>query len=231
LPTAQKNLAPNRPNGQDFPKAARTSTASARTKSALPDRLFPITTIGRITTPKSDRSLNETVVLEISQEHKTNQTIKMNTQSTLEDRLDQLECRCRNLRRILGGFVVAGAAVCLIAAAPNPAKDSIQTKSLEVVDGNGKVRVRIGPADEGFGLVVYDKDGAFQATFTDAPLGAVMQLKKQGGGIKLMAMNGGSGITMSDENGAPRALILHQENESQIMLKDKEGKTVFSAPK
>ena len=60
LPTA-KNLAPNRPNGQDFPKAARTSTASARTKSALPGRLFPITTIGRITTPKSDRSLNKTV--------------------------------------------------------------------------------------------------------------------------------------------------------------------------
>lgn len=167
----------------------------------------------------------------ISEEDKTNQTKKMNTKSTLEERLDQLECKCRNLRRILGGFVVAGAAVFLIAAAPNPAKDSIQTKSLEVLDDDGKVRVRIGPADEGFGIVVYDKDGAFQATLTDAPLGAVMQLNKQGGGIQLMAVEGGCGITMCDENGKPRALIVHQENKPQIMLKDKEGKTVFSAPK
>ena len=155
----------------------------------------------------------------------------MNTKSTLEERLEQLECKCRNLRRIVGGFVVVVAAACLTAAAPNPAKDSIQTKSLEVVDGDGKVRVRIGPADEGFGLVVYDKDGAAQATLTDAPLGAVMSLKKQGGAIQLMATIDGCGMSMRDENGDPRALTVYQKNESQIMLKDKEGKTVFSAPK
>lgn len=155
----------------------------------------------------------------------------MTPNSALEQRLNQLECTCRNLRRILAGVVVATAAVLLVAAAPNPAKEALQTKSIEVVDGDGTVRVRIGPADEGYGLVVYDKDGAFQATLTDAPLGAVMQLRKEGGGIKLMAMKGGCGMTMRDEKGKPRALIVHQENRSEIMLKDQEGDTVFSAPK
>lgn len=125
---------------------------------------------------------------------------------------------------------MAGAAVLLVAAAPNPAKEALQTSKLEVVDKEGKVRIRLGQADEGFGMVVYDKDGAFQATLTDAPLGAVMQLRKEGGGITLMAMEGGCGMTMRDEDGKPRALIVHQENRSEIMLKDKEGNTVFSAP-
>ncbi|MGB0154687.1 MAG: hypothetical protein ACPGFB_11705 [Verrucomicrobiales bacterium] len=49
-----------------------------------------------------------------------------NMKSTLEKRLDQLERKCRNLRLILVGFVVIGAAFCLIPAAPNPARSSLQ---------------------------------------------------------------------------------------------------------
>ncbi|MGB6222291.1 hypothetical protein [Haloferula sp.] len=155
----------------------------------------------------------------------------MNSKKALEKRLDHLECNCRNLRRALAGVVIGGAAVFLVAAAPNPAKEALQTRRLEVVDADGNVRVRIGPADEGYGLVVYDEDGASHATLTDAPLGAVMSLKKGGGGITLMAMEKGCGITMRDENGKPRALVVHQKDRSEILLKDKEGNTVFSAPK
>jgi len=79
--------------------------------------------------------------------------------------------------------------------------------------------------------VTYDGDGQFRATLTDAPRGAVVQLRKEGGSIKLMAMQEGCGITIRDKDGAPRALILQQEEGPQIMLKDAEGKTVFSAPK
>ena len=112
-----------------------------------------------------------------------------------------------------------------------PVKDSLQAKKLEIVDGNGNVRIRLGPADEGYGLVVYDVDGKFRATLTDAPLGAVSQLSKDGGSIKLMALKDGCGITIRDKDGAPRALMLQQKEGSQIMLKDGKGKTVFSAPK
>ena len=78
--------------------------------------------------------------------------------------------------------------------------------------------------------MVYDAQGQFRATLTDAPLGAVSQLKKDGGSIKLMAMKNGCGITMRDRDGKPRAIILQQKEGSKIMLKDAEGKDVFSAP-
>ena len=78
--------------------------------------------------------------------------------------------------------------------------------------------------------MVYDAQGQFRATLTDAPLGAVSQLKKDGGSIKMMAMQNGCGITMRDGDGKPRAIILQHKEGSQIMLKDAEGKDVFSAP-
>jgi hypothetical protein len=149
---------------------------------------------------------------------------------TLDQRVEQLECKCRQLRSVLAGMMMAVAAVVLVAAAPKPAKNALQTESLEVVDGDGNVRIRLGLADEGYGLVVYDGDGQFRATLTDAPLGAVMQLRKDGGSIKLMAMEEGCGMTIRDQNGKPRALMLHQKGASEIMLKDQEGNSVFSAP-
>lgn len=149
---------------------------------------------------------------------------------TLDHRVEQLERKCRQLRRVLTVMMVAMGAVVLIAAAPNPAKDTLQTESLEVVDGNGNVRIRLGPADEGYGLVVFDGDGRFRATLTDAPRGAVMSVQKDGGSMKLMAMQDGCGMTIRDQNGKPRALMLLQEGAPAIMLKDQKGNTVFSAP-
>ena len=155
----------------------------------------------------------------------------MKPEQRLEQRLEQLECKCRNHRRVLTGVVMAVAAVALVAAAPKPGREPVQTEKLEIVDANGKVRIRLGPADEGFGIVVYDENGRFRATLTDAPRGAAMSISKGGGSINLMAMEKGSGITIRDQDGKPRTLLLLKEDGATIMLKDQKGTTVFSAPK
>jgi len=149
---------------------------------------------------------------------------------TNEQRIGHLETKCKRLTLALSGMMVMAVAMLFIAAKPKADNDTTQTKKLEIVDENGKVRIRLGSADAGYGLVVYDAQGQFRATLTDAPLGAVSQLKKDGGSIKMMAMQNGCGITMRDRDGKPRAIILQQKEGSQIMLKDAEGKDVFSAP-
>ena len=149
---------------------------------------------------------------------------------TNEQRIGYLETKCKRLTLALSGMMVMAMAMLFIAAKPNADEDTIQARKLEIVDENGKVRIRLGSADAGYGMVVYDAQGQFRATFTDAPLGAVSQLKKDGGSIKLMALQNGCGITMRDRDGKPRAIILQQMEGSKIMLKDAEGKDLFSAP-
>ena len=149
---------------------------------------------------------------------------------TNEQRIGHLETKCRRLSLALSGMMVMAVATLFIAAKPKADNDMIQARKLEVVDENGKVRIRLGSADAGYGLVVYDAQGQFRATLTDAPLGAVSQLKKDGGSIKMMAMQNGCGITMRDGDGKPRAIILQHKDGSQIMLKDADGKDVFLAP-
>ena len=149
---------------------------------------------------------------------------------THEQRIGHLETKCKRQTLVLSGMMVMAVAMLFIAAKPKTDEDTIQARKLEIVDENGKVRIRLGSADAGYGLVVYDDQGQFRATLTDAPLGAVSQLNKDGGSIKLMAMKNGCGITMRDGDGKPRAIILQQKEGSKIMLKDAEGKDVFSAP-
>ena len=147
-----------------------------------------------------------------------------------EQRIGHLETKCKRLTLALSGMMVMTAAMLFIAAKPKAHEETLQARNLEVLDENGKVRIRLGSADAGYGLVVYDAQGQFRATLTDAPFGAVSQLKKDGGSIKMMAMQNGCGITMRDGDGKPRAIILQHKEGSQIMLKDAEGKDVFSAP-
>ena len=145
----------------------------------------------------------------------------------MKERFDQLEQKCKRLTLAVTGMMVLAVGVVCIAAKPNPA---IQTNTLEIVDDEGNVRIRLGRADSGYGVVVYDADGNFGATLTDSQLGAGMQLRKDGGSIKMLAMKKGCGFTIRDVDGKPRAMILQHQEGSQLILKDGAGKNTFSAP-
>lgn len=148
----------------------------------------------------------------------------------MKKRIDQLERKCRQLSLAVTGMMVLAVAAICIAAKPNSPRDGIQASKLEIVDAEGNVRIRLGRADAGYGIVVYDKDGKFGATLTDAPLGSGMQLRKEGGSIKMLAMKQGCGITIRDADGKPRAMMLQQDEGSQLILKDGAGKSTFSVP-
>lgn len=149
---------------------------------------------------------------------------------TLEQRVGQLEKRCRQLTGLLIGTMAVAAVIVLGGAAPNADRETVRTQQLEIVDGDGKVRIRLGKADEGYGVVVYDETGNFNATLTDAPLGAVIQLKKDGSGIRLQAGKDGAGLSVRDPEGKPRAMVVVTNDKSEFVLKDQKDKTVFSAP-
>ena len=149
---------------------------------------------------------------------------------TLEQRVTHLEKRCRRLTGVLVGTMAVSAVIVLGGAAPNSDRETVRTRQLEIVDDDGKVRIRLGQADEGYGVVVYDERGNLNATLTDAPLGAVIQLKKDGSGIRLQAGKDGAGLSVSDPKGKPRAVIVVTNDKSEFVLKDQTDKTVFSAP-
>ena len=148
----------------------------------------------------------------------------------MKERIDQLERKCKRLTLTVTGMIVLAVGAVCIAAKPNSQKDGIQTNKLEIVDDEGNVRIRLGRADAGYGVVVYDADGKFRATLTDAPLGAGMQLIKDGGSIKMLAMKQGCGFTIRDADGKPRAMMVQHDAGSQLILKDGSGKNTFSAP-
>ena len=148
----------------------------------------------------------------------------------MKERIDQLERKCKRLTLTVTGMIVLAVGAFCIAAKPNSQKDGIQTDKLEIVDDEGNVRIRLGRADAGYGVVVFDADGKFRATLTDAPLGAGMQLIKDGGSIKMLAMKQGCGFTIRDADGKPRAMMVQHDAGSQLILKDGTGKNTFSTP-
>ena len=148
----------------------------------------------------------------------------------MKERIDQLERKCKRLTLAVTGMIVLAVGAVCIAAKPNSQKDGIQTNKLEIVDDEGNVRISLGRTDAGYGVVVYDADGKFRATLTDAPLGAGMQLIKDGGSIKMLAMKQGCGFTIRDADGKPRAMMVQHDSGSQLILKDGTGENTFSAP-
>ena len=60
-----------------------------------------------------------------------------------EERIGHLETKCRRLTLALSGMMMMAVAMLFIAAKPKADNDAIQTRKLEVVDENGKVRIRL----------------------------------------------------------------------------------------
>ena len=148
----------------------------------------------------------------------------------MKERIEQLERKCKRLNLTITGMMILAVGAICISAKPNPNKDGIQASKFEIVDEKGNVRIRLGRADDGYGIVIYDSNGKFGATLTDAPRGAGMQLSKDGGSIKMLAMKQGCGITIRDADGKPRAMMVQHDAGSQLILKDGAGKSTFSVP-
>ncbi len=82
----------------------------------------------------------------------------------LEDRIKQLERRCRVLSIGMICLLIAGGVFVLAAASQQEnVPDSMQAKKLEIVDESGKVCIRLGKLEGleggGYGLSVYDSEG------------------------------------------------------------------------
>ena len=81
---------------------------------------------------------------------------------TLEDRIKQLEKRCRRLSLAMTCLLVVAGGVIVLAASSqkNEIPGSLQADKLEIVDESGKVHIRLGKLRPGgYGLSVYDKEG------------------------------------------------------------------------
>ncbi len=103
-------------------------------------------------------------------------------------------------------------------------------ESLTIVDAAGNPRIELGPTDAGYGIVIRDEDGAFHATLTDAPGGAVVQLRNPGGDLRLMATDEATGISIRDAAGRPRAVLSVTGEESQMEIRDVSDKVLFEFP-
>ena len=156
----------------------------------------------------------------------------MNSGNTsIPERLKLLERKYKSMQIITFSVILLMGAILLTGAAKKEeTSDLLLTKQLQIVDEEGNKRIRIGKADGGYGVVIFDEHGAFNATLTDAPGGAAIQLRKDGGSVKLMAMNKSRGITIRNENGEPTAILMDDGNPQLILQKGKDKKVISLSP-
>ena len=158
----------------------------------------------------------------------------MNSDSvSIPERLKVLECKYKSMQIIsFSAILLMGALLFTGAAKKEEISDLLLAKELQIIDEAGNKRIRIGKADAGYGVVIFDEQGSFNATLTDAPGGAAIQLRKEGGSIKLLAVDQGRSITFRNENGEPTAaLIDHRGLDNgipQLILQKGEDKKVIS---
>lgn len=149
----------------------------------------------------------------------------------LEQRICCIEKRCRLLSRLVYASLAVICLAVFSAAANFDRLKDIQTEKLEILNGDGNIRMRLGKADAGYGVVIYDAAGRFRATLTDAPDGAGIQLIKDGGKVQLFSYNDGSGMSIRDANGKPRVGLTVTESGPTLQLSNEKGEPLFKSPK
>jgi hypothetical protein len=158
----------------------------------------------------------------------------MNSDSkSISERLKVLERKYKSMQIIsFSVILLMGALLFTGAAKKEEISDLLLAKELQIVDEEGNKRIRIGKADAGYGVVIFDEHGSFNATLTDAPLGAAIQLRKEGGSIKLLAMGEGRSITFRNEKGEPTTILIENRKldngNPQLILQGGEDKKVIS---
>ena len=155
------------------------------------------------------------------------------TDTSIPERLKVLEHKYQSLQIVTFSVILLMGAILFTGATKKEEiSDLLLTKQLQIVDEEGNKRIRIGKADAGYGVVIFDEHGSFNATLTDAPGGAAIQLQKEGGSIKLLAVDQGRNITFRNEKGeTTTARIEHgglDNGNPQLILQKGEDKKVIS---
>ena len=158
----------------------------------------------------------------------------MNSDSiSILERLKVLERKYKSMQIIsFSATLLMGALLFTGFTKKEEISDLLLAKELQIVDEEGNKRIRIGKADAGYGVVILDEQGSFNATLTDAPLGAAIQLRKEGGSIKLLAVDQGRSITFRNEKGEPTTILMENRKldngNPQLILQKGEDKKVIS---
>lgn len=154
---------------------------------------------------------------------------------TLEDRIKQLENRCRLLSIAMTCSLVGGGVFVLAAASQqNKLPDSLQAKKLEIVDESGTVRIRLGQRKEGgYGLSVYDKEGdAKQAgvSLGVSTVRAELQLCDGESSVEAVTSPIQSTVILRDSDGTHRVYLeASARRPSKILVLDKRKRPIFDS--
>ena len=152
---------------------------------------------------------------------------------SISEQIKVLERKYKSMQIIsFSVILLMGALLFTGAAKKEEISDLLLAKELQIVDEEGNKRIRIGKADAGYGVVIFDEHGSFNATLTDAPGGAAIQLRKGGGSIKLLAVDQGRSITFRNEKGEPTTILIENRKvdhgNPQLILQKGEDKKVIS---
>lgn len=149
---------------------------------------------------------------------------------THENRIQQLESRCRRLNAAVTVLVALMGVALLTGAGQGEADGPVRTRKLEVVDSEGTVRIVLGEGDDhGYGVKLNDHDGKFRVALFEAPRAAGININK-GCRYTLLVGEDGGALNLRAADGAPRAIVSVTQKETQIQLQDQDRKVVFLAP-
>jgi len=147
---------------------------------------------------------------------------------TVEQRIANLERRCRILMSCLIGMVAIGGIAFLLGAAAPDAPDSLTARELKIVDETGKVRIHLGgtkerDGNEYFFLAMTDKDGKQTVGLHDI---AQIRVRKGDGWLSLSAGAGGARLYASGPKNTPDVLLGVDNEEARFRLTDRSGKEI-----
>ena len=147
---------------------------------------------------------------------------------SLEDRIRKLE---RNNRRLVIGAIGGGGvllvALGLGAAAPEIVPETIRARAVEVVDGNGTVRVRLSTqGDGGAALYLFDTAARRRVALLHDDDQTALLLYDQSGDTRVGAAqfaHGGGGFALHGAD-ARGAAVLYYKGEGSLTFFDADGK-------
>ena len=149
----------------------------------------------------------------------------------LQRRVEQLERRCQRLMILVVALLAVGSAAAFIQTNKQPV---VRTESLEIVDGNGRVRMRLAMNDaDSCGVTLYGTSGRPRLSVLGSDRGSglnIFQGEQAVGAATLMVHPTGVGLSLRDPQGMLRASLQAGSDGARLEVWNAEGKAVFSAP-